>query len=196
MVWLWPSISMIEMTSFFPFRAFMIEFSEVVLGRMLPSPQITVILIKSSSPLYQLLFSLEYWLFELPAPRSDSVTRSLVPALDFEHLCLWGSHGIIFRFTHLLRTFSFLFVCSVVCVPVCSATQPCLTTCNPMNCSSPGSSAHGIIPARILEWADISSSRGSFWPRDQASISCIFCLGGWILYLWATWESTYAVVLP
>ena len=124
MVWLWPSISMIEMTSLFPFRAFMIEFSEVVLGRMLPSPQITVILIKSSSPLYQLLFSLEYWLFELPAPRSDSVTRSLVPALDFEHLCLWGSHGIIFRSTHLLRTFSFLFVCSVVCMCVCLCAQP------------------------------------------------------------------------
>ena len=36
-----------------------------------------------------------------------------------------------------------------------------------MDCSLPGSSVHGISQARILEWAAISSSRGSFQPRDQ-----------------------------
>ena len=35
-----------------------------------------------------------------------------------------------------------------------------------MNCSPPGSSVHGIFQARILEWADTSSSRGSSQPRD------------------------------
>ena len=35
---------------------------------------------------------------------------------------------------------------------VCLLTQPCLTPCDPMNCSPPGSSVHGISQARILEW--------------------------------------------
>ena len=42
-----------------------------------------------------------------------------------------------------------------------------------MDCSPPGSSAHGISQARILEWVAISFTRGSSWPRDQTNISCI-----------------------
>ena len=42
---------------------------------------------------------------------------------------------------------------------------------SPMNCSLPGSSAHGIFQARILEWGAISYSRGSSQPRDQTHIS-------------------------
>ena len=44
---------------------------------------------------------------------------------------------------------------------------------NPMDCSLPGSSVHGILQARILEWAAISFSMGSSRPRDQTCISCI-----------------------
>ena len=44
---------------------------------------------------------------------------------------------------------------------VCSVAQFCLTLCDPMDCSLPGSSVHGILQARILEWVAISSSRGS-----------------------------------
>ena len=43
-------------------------------------------------------------------------------------------------------------------------------------CSPPGSSVHGILQARILEWAAISSSRGSSWPRDQTHIFCASCI--------------------
>ena len=48
-------------------------------------------------------------------------------------------------------------MCVCVCVhaPVCSITQLCLTLCDPMDCSTPGSSAHGISQARILEWVAI-----------------------------------------
>ena len=53
--------------------------------------------------------------------------------------------------------------------------------CDLMDRRSPGSSVHGIIPARILEWVAVSSFRGSFWPRDQTRVSCS---GGWILYHW------------
>ena len=49
----------------------------------------------------------------------------------------------------------------------------CLTLCNSMDCSSPGSSVHEILQARILEWVVISYSRGSFWPRDPIRVSCI-----------------------
>ena len=45
--------------------------------------------------------------------------------------------------------------------------------CNPMDCSPPGSSVHGIFQARILEWVAISSSRGSSQPRDRTWVSCI-----------------------
>ena len=48
-----------------------------------------------------------------------------------------------------------------VCVLV---TQSCPTLCDPMNCSSPGSSVHGILQARVLEWVAISFSRaGHDW---------------------------------
>ena len=51
-------------------------------------------------------------------------------------------------------------------VCVCSAAELCLTLCEPMDGSPPGSSVHGIIQARILDWVAISSSRASFPPRD------------------------------
>ena len=44
--------------------------------------------------------------------------------------------------------------------------QSCLALCNPMDCSSPGSSVHRILQARILEWVATSSSRGFSGPRD------------------------------
>ena len=45
--------------------------------------------------------------------------------------------------------------------------------CNPMDCSLPGSSVHGIFQARILEWVAISFSWGSSQPRDRTQVSCI-----------------------
>ena len=51
--------------------------------------------------------------------------------------------------------------------------QSCPTLCNPMDCSPPGSSIHGIFWARILEWGAISLSGESSWPRDWTRVSCI-----------------------
>ena len=51
--------------------------------------------------------------------------------------------------------------------------QLCPTLCDPMGCSSPGSSVHEILQARIMQWVAISSSRGYSWPRDQ---TCVLCL--------------------
>ena len=68
---------------------------------------------------------------------------------------------------------------------LCSVAQPCLTLCDAIDCSPPGSSIHGISQARILEWVAISSSRGFSQLKDQTCVSCISCIGRQILYHWA-----------
>ena len=50
---------------------------------------------------------------------------------------------------------------------VCSVVQSWPTLCDPMECSPPGASVHGIVQARILEWVTMSSSRGSSQPGDR-----------------------------
>ena len=50
---------------------------------------------------------------------------------------------------------------------ISEVAQPCPTLCNPMDCSLPGSSIHGILQASVLEWIAMLSSRGSSPPRDQ-----------------------------
>ena len=52
-------------------------------------------------------------------------------------------------------------------------TQLYLTLCDPIDCSLPGSSAHGISQARILEWVAIPFSRESSQARDETQVSCI-----------------------
>ena len=76
-----------------------------------------------------------------------------------------------------------------LCVRAHSVAQSCLTLCDPMDCSSPGSSIHGIFQSKILEWVAISYSRGSSPPRDRIHVSCISCTGRWILYHCASWEA-------
>ena len=51
--------------------------------------------------------------------------------------------------------------------------DPCLTLYDPMDCSLPGFSIHGIFQERVLEWVSISFSRGSSQPRDRTQVSCI-----------------------
>ena len=52
----------------------------------------------------------------------------------------------------------------------------CLTLCNPMDCSPPGSSVHGILQARILEWVAISSSRGSIFQTQRLNLHLLSLL--------------------
>ena len=53
-----------------------------------------------------------------------------------------------------------------------SLLQSSLTLWDPMDCDPPGSSVHGILQARILEWVAIPFFRGSSHPRDRAQVSC------------------------
>ena len=52
-------------------------------------------------------------------------------------------------------------------------SQSCPTLCNPMDCSPPGSSVHGIFQARILEWGAIAFSRGSSVAKEKRESLCL-----------------------
>ena len=64
--------------------------------------------------------------------------------------------------------------------------QTCLTLCSPMDSSLSGSSVHGILQARILEWVIHSLLPGSSPPRDQTQVSCI---AGRFFTIWAAREA-------
>ena len=70
----------------------------------------------------------------------------------------------------------------ITCVCACSVVCHIQFFVTPMDCSLSGSSVHGILQARILEWVAISSSRRSSRPKDWTRVSCT---GRWILYHWA-----------
>ena len=84
-------------------------------------------------------------------------------------------------------TFSYLYFCQIIsflhfCLgsfsfyskDVCAQSlQSCTTLCNPIDDSLPGSSDHGILQARILEWVAMPSSMGSSQPRDRTCMSCL-----------------------
>ena len=78
------------------------------------------------------------------------------------------------------------------CVGVaCVHAQSYPMLCDPMDCSLPGSSVHGIFQARILEWVAIPFSRGLSQSRGQ---TCVSCIGRWILYH-STWEAPNTTLL-
>ena len=80
---------------------------------------------------------------------------------------------------------------------VCSVPpQSRPTVCDPMDCSLPGSSVHGIFQARILEWVVISFPRGSSGPRNQTHVSCVCCIGRRIPYHCAMWEAPLSLGHP
>ena len=72
----------------------------------------------------------------------------------------------------MLYLIQFYFIHTCCC---CLVAKFCLTLCDPMDCSLPGSPVHGILQTRILEWVTIPFSRRSSLPRDQ---TCIFCIAG------------------
>ena len=78
---------------------------------------------------------------------------------------------------------------------MCLVAQLCLILCKPLDCGLPGSSAHGISQATILEWVAISFFRESFQPRDWTHISCgSGKLAGGFFNHRATWEAQTATI--
>ena len=62
---------------------------------------------------------------------------------------------------------------------------------DPMDCSPPGSSVHGILQARILEQVAISSSREYSWPRDWTWVSCVFRITDGFVTHWAIGKAIF-----
>ena len=71
--------------------------------------------------------------------------------------------------------------CVCVCMPAKSLPS-CLSVCDLMDYGPPGSSVHGILQARTLEWVAMPSSRGSSPPRDRTHISYVSRTGRQVLY--------------
>ena len=67
---------------------------------------------------------------------------------------------------------------NLICKMKVLVAQLFLTLFDPMDCSPPGSSVHGISQARILEWVAIPFSRGSSQPRDRTHVSCVSRIAG------------------
>ena len=100
-------------------------------------------------------------------------------------ICYYVVKLLTFPFDSFLQflSFSWNYPPDFVCCPLfvhtfninysdySEVTQSCPTLCDPMDCSLPGSSVHGIFQARVLEWVAISFSRGSSQPRDQTGVS-------------------------
>ena len=116
--------------------------------------------------------------------RKWSVSRSLVAKLNSVIFCLWAASLClgpvdVFSQTSEASTHSYLssrrlMYRKKVFGPACVVhAQSCVTLCNPVNCSPPGSCVHGILQARILKEVAIFFSRGPSWPGDQTHISCI-----------------------
>ena len=114
----------------------------------------------------------------LPRPLSSTLDRYF----SFLHLSrgrkLTASSGNLFPFSRLLLSFNLFPLYPFVLLPVLVAPS-CPALCDPWAvCSLPGSSVHGILQARILQWIAIPSSRGSSQSRDCTWVSYIvgrFC---------------------
>ena len=100
-------------------------------------------------------------------------------------------YNIVIQYIHTLQNDhqdKFLSPCTIIISSsllkvgtiCCFIPKLCPTLCDPMYHSLPGSSLHGILQARILEWVAISFSRGSSKPKDP---TCVCCTGKQTLYL-------------
>ena len=104
--------------------------------------------------------------------------NAAMPILGFglgpPHLPLPDNHSSLDSHSTLqfARLFDISFDLSLLAL-LSEIAQSCLTLCDPMDCSPPGSSIHGISKARVLEWVAISFSRGSSQPRDRTWMSHI-----------------------
>ena len=124
----------------------------------------------------------EYWsglLFpspgDLPDPGIEPRSPTQVSHIVGRHFTIWATREILRHEDKKSKS---------------QVAQSCLTLCNPMDCSLPGSSVRGIFQARILEWVAISFSRRSSQPRDRTQVSCI---SGAFFTIWTTREAPFSL---
>ena len=127
------------------------EYKKVIVSRSVTSDSVTPRTAARQAPLSMGCPRQECWSglpFPPPGALPDSGIEPASPALQ----------------KHFFTKVSFVLV-----------TQLCSTLCNAMDCSPPGSSVHGILQARILEWVVMPFSRGSSPPGNQTLVSYVSC---------------------
>ena len=136
--------------------------------------------------------------WSLPTSKLHWITFQPGPA-PFQHVRPPVGHMLLFAAGSLFplpvhyfsehRRHMFSNSCPTCCC--CLVTKSCPALCDPIDCSPPSPSVHGISWIRILEWIALPFSRGSYWPRDWA---CISCIGRRILFCWGTGRAPRAVL--
>ena len=116
----------------------------------------------------------EHW-SRLPVPSPGDLPN---PGIELASLASPATAGGVFFFYHWCHVMVRLLN---LCMSA-KSLQSCLTLCDPMDCSLPGSSVHGILQASILEWVAMPSSRGSSQPRDWTCIFYASRIGRGVLY--------------
>ena len=106
------------------------------------------------------------WQWELNILKFNFNTVLVLPYIDMNLPQVYMPYAFLLE---KLKYIHVLSICTWICVYVHVLSYAWL--CNPMDCSSPGSSIYGISQSRILEWIATSYSRGSSQPRDQTLVS-------------------------
>ena len=116
----------------------------------------------------------------LGGPRSEQLdtlgTNIIIPlTLKGQMWAFWWLNSDAYnggqKYSYLSTVVCSRIYASRVPFPCAKLFPSCLTLCDPMDCSPPGSSVHGILQARILGWVVTPSSRGSSWLRDRTCVS-------------------------
>ena len=128
-----------------------------------------------SSCLWMCVSGCDAWVAELVLNHINTSLRS-EPVSSWQQSWKEGRAGVLDGMAYLalellycgllVELTSFLIVCA-------KSLQLCLTLCNPMDCSLPGSSVHRILQVKILEWVAMPSSRGSFLEELKQLLLCL-----------------------
>ena len=86
-------------------------------------------------------------------------------------ICMRWKEGSQVRFSHFLQIFARMLTVSSAAAAAAKSLQSCLTLCNPIDGSPPGSPVPGILQARTLEWVAISFSNAWKWKVKMKSLS-------------------------
>ena len=126
-------------------------------------------------------------MLSLPLNVKHLTACSSIWILRMSHICTYSVTSLIVVRMRAVQIWQCLTECYNEDLPwsvpkVRVQAKLCPTLCNPMDCSLPGSSVHGILQTRILEWVTLPSSRGSSQPRDWTHISYVSCIGRQVLY--------------
>jgi len=107
------------------------------------------------------------WLLNLRLQRFavDGFLWSIGGDIVYKLNSFWNAYSLLFRGINCNCKLT-LHQTSTAAAAAAKLLHSCLTLCDLMDCSLPGSSIHEILQARILEWVAISFSKGSSWPRD------------------------------